>query len=229
MRANPEALLVEDDSRTLEELRLHFARKRFYPLAARSATRALSMLENNSEASRPVLAVVDWDLRHSPDAHAGRTSVAVLERLSRDFAECLVIVYSQNIDTFGVRSDIYRAHPRAWLHDKRDGLSSLMLRIDRMLDQQVGDLRVHDGTAVVHMPTQAEHHHREAVRLVVHHPEIVTFHSDTATKAVRRFGDWLARHESMVQIVSLGNRKYRLAVNPAGDAQAAPAAPAGAP
>lgn len=214
MRANPEALLLEDDAQTLEELRLHFAKKRFYPLAARSATRALSMLENNSDSSRPVLAVIDWDLRHAPDAHLTRTSGAVLERLSRDFGECLVIVYSQNIDAFGVRSDIYRAHPRAWLHDKRDGLQSLMVRIDRMLDQQVGDLRVHDGTAVVHMPTQAEHHHREAVRLVVHHPDIVTFHSDTATKAVRRFGDWLQRHESMVHIVSLGNRKYRLTVNP---------------
>lgn len=215
MRANPEALLVEDDAPTLEELRMHFARKRFYPLAARSATRALSMLENNSESSRPVLAVIDWDLRHAPDL--SRTSSAVLERLAREFWECLVIVYSQNIDAFGVRSDIYRAHPRAWLHDKRDGLQSLMERIDRMLDQQVGDLRVHDGTTVVHMPTQGEHHHREAVRLVVHHPEIVTFHSDTATKAVRRFGDWLQRHESMVKIVSCGNRKYRLAVNPPPD------------
>ena len=214
MRANPEALLVEDDTETLEELRFHFARKRFYPLAARSVTRALSLLENNGESTRPVIAVVDWDLRNAPDAGWTRNSADVLERLAREFAECLVIVYSQNIDAFGVRSDVYRAHPRAWLHDKRDGIRSLMQRIDRMLDQQVGDLRVHDGTAVVHLPTHSEHHHREAVRLVVHHPDIVTFHSDTATKAVRRFGDWLQRHESMVTLVSLGNRKYRLAVAP---------------
>ena len=215
MRANPEALLLEDDPETLEELRFHFSRKRFYPLAARSATRALSMLENNIESSRPIIAVIDWDLRHAPDSEWVRTSGAVLERLARDLSECLVIVYSQNIDAFGVRSEIYRAHPRAWLHDKRDGIQSLMVRIDRMLDQQVGDLRVHDGSAVVHLPTQAEHHHREAVRLVVHHPEIVTFHSDTSTKAVRRFGDWLQRHGSRVTLVSMGNRKYRLAVNAA--------------
>ena len=212
MRANPEALLLEDDPETLEELRYHFSQKRFYPLAARSAVRALSLLENNGESSRPVLAVIDWDLRKAPDRGWTRNSTDVLERLARGFGECLVIVYSQNIDAFGVRSDIYRAHPRAWLHDKRDGIRSLMERVDRMLDQQVGDLRVHDGTAVVHLPSQAEHHHREAVRLVVHHPEIVTFHSDTATKAVRRFGDWLQRHDSMVQLVSLGNRKYRLAI-----------------
>ena len=217
MRANPEALLLEDDPETLEELRNHFGRKRFYPLAARSVSRALSLLQNNGESSRPVIAVIDWDLRHAPDAGWTLNSGGVLERLARDFAECLVIVYSQNIDAFGVRSDVYRAHPRAWLHDKRDGIQSLMARIDRMLDQQVGDLRVHDGTAVVHLPTQAEHHHREAVRLVVHHPEIVTFHSDTATKAVRRFGDWLQRHESIVRLVSLGNRKYRLAVGTAPD------------
>src|SRR5207244_2607675 len=38
MKANPEALLLEDDPETLEELRSHFARKRFYPLAAPRAT-----------------------------------------------------------------------------------------------------------------------------------------------------------------------------------------------
>jgi hypothetical protein len=210
MKANPEALLLEDDPETLEELRSHFARKRFYPLAARSATRALSLLENNGESSRPVLAIIDWDLRMAPDNRC--TSGDVLGRLAHDFAECLVIVYSQNIDAFRVRSEIHRAHPRAWLHDKRDGVGSLMVRIDRMLDQQVGDLRVHQGTVVIHLPSQDEHHHREAVRLVVHHPDIVTFHSDTATKAVRRFGEWLVRHDSMVKLVSLGNRKYRLAV-----------------
>ncbi|MBV8194781.1 MAG: hypothetical protein JOY80_04560 [Candidatus Dormibacteraeota bacterium] len=211
MRANPEVLLLEDEPDTLEQLRFHFGRKHFYPLAARSATRALSLLENNGASSRPVVAIIDWDLRRAPDAGWTNTSTAVLERLSRDFTECLVIVYSQNIDAFGVRSEIHRAHPRAWLHDKRDGIQSLMLRIDRMLDRVVGDLRVHDGTAVMHVPSQAEHHHREAVRLVVHHPEVVTFHSDTSTKAVRRFGDWLERHDSSVKLVSLGNRKYRLA------------------
>jgi hypothetical protein len=79
-----------------------------------------------------------------------------------------------------------------------------------MLDQTVEDLRIQDGSVVIHTPSGDEHHHREAVRLVVHYPEIVTFHSDTSTKAVRRFGDWLARHESRVQLISHGNRKYRL-------------------
>ena len=47
---------------------------------------------------------------------------------------------------------------------------------------------------------------------MVHHPDIVTFHSDTATKAVRRFGEWLHSHNSAVRLVSHGNRKYRLSV-----------------
>jgi hypothetical protein len=47
---------------------------------------------------------------------------------------------------------------------------------------------------------------------VVHHPDIVTFHSDTATKAVRRFGEWLLDRNSSARLVSHGNRKYRLAV-----------------
>jgi DNA-binding response OmpR family regulator len=210
MRANPEVLIVEDDAATLQQLAAHFEGKRFHPLAARSATRALSLLEHNSASSRPVLAIVDWDLRHAPD---GRwNSADVLSRLAHELSECLVIVYSQNIDAFAVRSQIHRAHPKAWLHDKRDGDDSLVQRVSRLLQQTVGDLRVHEGSLVVHMPTLDEHHHREAVRLVLHHPEIVTFHSDTATKAVRRFGEWLTRHGSSVRLVSLGNRKYRLAV-----------------
>jgi hypothetical protein len=92
-----------------------------------------------------------------------------------------------------------------------------MSRVDRMLDQVVGDLKVEDGSVVIHMPTLDEHHHREAVRLVVHHPDVVTLHSDTATKAVRRFGEWLVNHESTMAVISHGNRKSRL-----GEASRAP-------
>ncbi len=210
MRANPEVLILEDDAETLEGLQTHFTRKRFHPLAARSASRALSLLENNLYSSRPVLAIVDWDLGKAPDQAA--SSGDVLSRLARELRECPVIVYSQNIDAFNVRSQIQRSHPRALLHDKRDGDASLLERVDRMLDRTVGDLRIHDGTVVVHLPTLDQHHHREAIRLVVHHPDIVTFHSDTSTKAVRRFGEWLREHDSAVRLVSHGNRKYRLSV-----------------
>lgn len=210
MRANPEILILEDDPETLDRLRGHFSGKRFHPLATRSASRSLSMLENNMYSSRPVLAIVDWDLSKAPDHEA--SSNEVLVRLARELPDCLVVVYSQNIDAFHVRSEIQRAHPRAWLHDKRDGDASLLQRIDRMLDQTVGDLRVEGGTVLIHVPSGDEHHHREAIRLVVHYPSIVTFHSDTATKAVRRFGEWLNRHESMVTLISHGNRKYRLQV-----------------
>ncbi len=134
----------------------------------------------------------------------------MLSLLARELSDCLTIVYSANIDSFRVRSDIQRAHPRAWLHDKCDGGHSLIERVDRMLDPSVEDLRIKDGSVVIHLPTMAEHHHREAVRLVIHYPELVTFHSDTATKAVRRFGDWLTRNGSRVAVVSHGNRKYRL-------------------
>ena len=210
MRANPEILILEDDAETLDRLRDHFTRKRFHPLASRSASRAITMLQNNLQSSRPVLAIVDWDLSKAPDQSV--SSGQVLARLARELADCLVIVYSQNIDAFQVRSQVQRAHPRAWLHDKRDGDASLLLRIDRLLDKTVGDLRVHEGTVVMHRPSGHEQHHREAVRLVVHHPAMVTFHSDTATKAVRRFGDWLTQHQSSVRLVSHGNRKYRLEV-----------------
>jgi hypothetical protein len=210
MRANAEVLILEDDVETLDELRAHFARKRFHPLATRRAAHAVAALRNNSESTRPVLAVVDWDLSKAPDQSF--SSGDVLGLLAREMSDCLTIVYSANIDSFRVRSEIHRAHPRAWLHDKRDGEQSLMDRVDRMLDPTVEDLRIKDGSVVIHLPSMAEHHHREAVRLLIHYPELVTFHSDTATKAVRRFGDWLNRNNSRVAIVSHGNRKYRLAL-----------------
>ena len=212
MRANAEVLIVEDDAETLDELRAHFARKRFHPLATRSAAHAVAALHNNSESTRPVLAVVDWDLSKAPDQTLASSDVLAL--LARELSDCLTIVYSANIDSFRVRSEIHRAHPRAWLHDKRDGDLSLIERVERMLDPTVEDLRIKDGSVVLHVPTMAEHHHREAVRLVVHYPEMVTFHSDTATKAVRRFGEWLNTRQSRVAVVSHGNRKYRLAPRP---------------
>jgi hypothetical protein len=212
MRANVEVLIVEDDSETLEELRAHFVAKRFHPLATRSAAHAVRALRNNAESTRPVLAVVDWDLSKAPDQSL--SSADVLALLARELSDCLTIVYSANIDSFRVRSEIQRAHPRAWLHDKRDGDGSLMERVDRMLDHTVEDLRVSAGSVVIHLPTLAEHHHREAVRLVLHHPEIVTLHSDTATKAVRRFKEWLSQQGSAMTVISHGNRKYRLGNRP---------------
>ena len=116
---------------------------------------------------------------------AARAAVTCCHGSRASCASVPVIVYSQNIDAFNVRSQIQRSHPRALLHDKRDGDASLLERVDRMLDRTVGDLRIHDGTVVVHLPSLDQHHHREAIRLVVHYPDIVTFHSDTATKAVR--------------------------------------------
>jgi hypothetical protein len=212
MRANAEVLIVEDDAETLDELRAHFSRKRFHPLATRSAAHAVAALRNNAASTRPVLAVVDWDLSKAPDQTL--SSSDVLSLLARELSDCLTIVYSANIDSFRVRSEIHRAHPRAWLHDKRDGEPSLIERVERMLDPTVEDLRIKDGSMVLHLPSMAEHHHREAVRLVVHYPEMVTFHSDTATKAVRRFGEWLTRCGSRVAVVSHGNRRYRLAPRP---------------
>ncbi|HZB97821.1 MAG TPA: hypothetical protein VE219_04405 [Candidatus Sulfotelmatobacter sp.] len=209
MKANAEVIILEDDAKELEELRVHFSKARFHPITLRSASRAISSLEKHLQSNRPIVAIVDWDLSKAPDqASSSSTFLAVLARQAPD---CLAIVFSANIDSFRVRSDIQRAHPRAWLHDKREGYGSLLTRVHKMLDRTVEDLRIKEGTLVIHVPTQAEHHHREAVRLVVHYPEIVTFHSDTATKAVWRFGKWLDQHASRLTVVSHGNRKYRLA------------------
>lgn len=210
MRASADVLVLEDDPEQLAELERHLGARGLHPVGLRSAARAIAMLRDGGLA-RPVLAIVDWDLRMAPDQSA--TSSDALSVLARESIDCLVIVYTANVDSFAVRSGIHRAHPRAWLHEKREGLASLLERIDRMLDQSVGDLRVHEGAVVEHVPSRATYQHREAVRLVVHHPQVVTLHSETATRAVRRFGEWLTQHASQVRVVSHGNRRYRLAVD----------------
>ena len=53
MKANAEALLLEDDPEKLEELRRHFAAKGFHPLAFRSASRAISAVRDGVYRPRP--------------------------------------------------------------------------------------------------------------------------------------------------------------------------------
>ena len=216
-------LLLEDDSETLAELRGQFASRGFHPLAFRSAARAIAALRDRGPPTQPLLAVVDWDLGMAEDRSASSTDALCV--LAGEAPECLVIVYTANVDSFHVRSEIQRAHPRAWLHDKREGHGSLMQRVSRMLDHPVADLRVRDGSVVVHLPSLDEYRHREAVRLVIRHPEVVTLASETATRAVRRFGDWLARHGSPARVVSHGNRRYRLAVPETGSVAPRPSTP----
>ncbi len=210
MKASADVLVLEDDPTQLAELERHFAAHGFHPIGVRSAARAIAQLRDGGPA-RPVVAIVDWDLGMAPDQSA--TSSDALCVLAREASDCLVIVYTANVDSFAVRSGIQRAHPRAWVHDKREGYASLVGRIGRMLDRTVGDLQVHDGAVVVHLPSRATYHHREAVRLVVHYPQVVTLYSETATRAVRRFAEWLSQHSSPVRVVSHGNRRYRLATD----------------
>lgn len=97
MRANAEVLILEDDAETLEELRAHFAARHFHPLAARSAAHAVACLRNNAASTRPVLAIIDWDLSKAPDRTL--TSGDVLSLLARDLPDCLTIVYSANVES----------------------------------------------------------------------------------------------------------------------------------
>lgn len=213
--ASAPVLIIEDEPEKLEELRREVEGRGFQAMATRSAARAIAWLRDAGPAGRPLVALIDWDLRLSPDLSA--SSGDALCVLAGEAPDCLTIVYTANADSFPVRSQIQRAHPRAWLHDKRDGDLSLLARIDRMLDRAVGDLRIEEGCAVVHSPTRDRYRHREAVRLVSRYPEAVTLQSESAARAVRRFAEWLARHGSPVRVVSHGGRRYRLALDaPAG-------------
>ena len=97
-----------------------------------------------------LLGAGNWDLSKAPDRTL--TSGDVLSLLSRDLPDCLTIVYSANIDSFRVRSEIHRSHPRAWLHDNRDGEGSLSDLADRMPDPPPQDLGPLPGSPHPHDP-----------------------------------------------------------------------------
>jgi hypothetical protein len=220
MRADAECLILEDEPDRLRDLERVITEAGMLPVGTRSAAQALAKLEARAPLAPPVMAIVDRDMTKAPDQT--RTSTEVLQYLYHHMPECLVIVYSGNIDSVEARTEVTRAHPRALLHDKRGASNAdLMERVRAIVSATVGDICVRDGR-VWHLGEDCaacaagnQHlRHWVAVSLVMNYEGAVTLRSDTMARAARRFRDWLAMHHSAVEMLALGGGKYQLRIIP---------------
>ena len=209
MKANPECLILEDEPRRLEALRIAVHHHGMHPMPAPSASKALSILENAELTTRPVLAIIDINLRFASDQD--HDAFEVLRSLYDRYPECLTVVYSAGLSEARLRAEVTRSHPRAYVQDKdHDGDDELFLRLTHLLTKRIGDLVLDEGT--VRHDGGAEHHHRIAVALMLNHPKAVTVAGDSASRAVRRFRQWLDDNGSVVSLRGTGTHKFRLEV-----------------
>src|SRR5690242_1884226 len=141
MTARADVLIVEDNPTELEELAHLTQALGLETMATRSPSQALRLLRAND----PTLAIVDWNMRLSPDATL--TAEQVLRVLAREHPMTYTIVFAIRAGTdLDLQERIATAHPGAIPHDKRQGLPSLLSRIRRLLQRKVGDLRIERGT-----------------------------------------------------------------------------------
>ena len=202
-----DVLVLEDNPTELEEIVTVTEACGLDTLATRSPQQAIRLLRAND----PVLAILDWNMRLSPDAE--RTAENVLRTLARDHPETFTIVFALRAGSdLDLQNQIAVAHPGAIPHDKLQGLTSLLLRVRQLLQRKVGDLRVDRGT-VVHVPSGTRYQNKWGVRLLCGYPEatMAKRHS-TPYMAMYRFGVWLRDVDSTVSLESEGAGFYHLEV-----------------
>ena len=160
-----DVLVLEDNPTELEEIVTVAEACGLDTLATRSPQQAIRLLRAND----PVPAILDWNMRLSPDAE--HTAENVLRALARDHPETFTIVFALRAGSdHHLQNRIAVAHPGAIPHDKHQGLTSLLLRVRQLLQRKVGDLRVDRGT-VVHIPSGVRYQNKWGVRLLCGYPE----------------------------------------------------------
>ena len=165
MTQRADVLVLEDNPTELEEIVTVTQACGLDTLATRSPQQAIRLLRAND----PVLAILDWNMRLSPDAE--QTAENVLRALARDHPETFTIVFALRAGSdLDLQNRIAVAHPGAIPHDKHQGLTSLLLRVRQLLQRKVGDLRVDRGT-VVHVPSGVRYQNKWGVRLLCGYPE----------------------------------------------------------
>ena len=204
-----EAFVLEDDPEQMEALCRELASCGLTALPARSAADGLRLLDPTLH--QPLVALVDRDLSRAPDR--SRRSEEVLRLLYASHPSCITIAFSANLDSVEARAQLHQAHPRVLLHDKREGLASLLARLRELVSTQVGDLSFSDGR-VLHVPSGRAATHRIAGILVMSYAggRAVTIRNESGTRAARRFDAWLTEVGSTVSVEALGGFLYRLRV-----------------
>lgn len=213
MRSYPTALVLEDDPTQLPKLSEALTEEcNLDVVQARSAVEAQRRLQQRQNT--PVLAIIDWDMRLSPDRSL---SVPDLLRWLREFERgCYTIVYTIQPETLEINNAATLADPLVHFQSKTLGTDALIKRVKAITGVAVGDL-VLAGDAITSTATAQHYFHEVARRLMSAYPHELDLSRDAKLwKVAYRFGHWLEQQESNVRVDCTGSRRFRLIVTDPG-------------
>jgi CheY-like chemotaxis protein len=222
----PLMLIVEDVPEELEATRRALDRLGYEVIAARDPATALRRLrtEETRDArtglmrweltqNRPVVAVVDYDMRHAPDQSL--SSLDLLRFLFDYSRDCEVVVHTWHATSIEVQDRIARAHPGALLQRKRDDIEQLAARIEAHVGLRVAEfeikgreLRMYDPQNPSRLLRKFNHHVR--YNLVRKYREGIVAATPTEAKICRKFRLELRKLGSTHTVMAMGNFSFRL-------------------
>lgn len=222
----PLMLIVEDVPEELEATRAGLDRLGFQVIATRDPASALRRLRTEESRdprtglmrweltqNRPVVAVIDYDMRHAPDQSA--TSLDLLRFLFDYARDCEVIVHTWHATSIEVQDRIARAHPGALLQRKRDNIDQLAARIEAHVGMRVAEfeikgreLRMYDPNNPNRLLRKFNHHVR--YNLVRRYREGIVAATPTEAKIARKFRLELRQLGSTHTVKAMGDYSFRL-------------------
>ena len=222
----PLMLIVEDVPEELDATRKALDRLGYDVIAARDPATALRRLRTEESRdgrsglmrweltlNRPVVAVVDYDMRHAPDQSA--SSLDLLRFLFEYERDCQVVVHTWHATSIDVQDRIARAHPGALLQRKRDDVEQLAARIEAHVGLRVAEfeikgreLRMYDPKDPTRLVRKFNHHVR--YNLVRKYREGIVARTPTEAKIARKFRSELRQLGSTHTVKAMGDFTFKL-------------------
>lgn len=200
-RTKGSVIILEDHEATAKELVSCIRAEDLVPRYFPSSKALYERLQIWGDEPHPLLAIIDLEMSNAPEADRNPTSFDCLRLLAKDFPDVLTIVYSGNLEQDSHRTAVWKAHPRALLHDKhqyqdktgKGDVRELQTRIKVLLTKEVGPFKIYQGL-VLHAPSFDFFTHEVGVRILLAHPGGARVHGQAETKGAQRFRRWVEDH-----------------------------------
>jgi CheY-like chemotaxis protein len=219
-------LIVEDVPEELESTRKALDRLGFEVIAARDPASALRRLRTQESydartglmrweltQNRPVVAVIDYDMRHAPDQ--SMSSLDLLRFLFEYSRDCEVVVHTWHATSIEVQDRIARAHPGALLQRKRDDIEQLAARIEAHVGMRVAEFEIKGRELRMYDPKNPSRllrkfHHHVRYNLVRKYREGIVAATPTEAKIARKFRLELRQLGSTHTVKAMGDFTFKL-------------------
>lgn len=213
MSRNPGSIIIlEDHEPTAKQLAANAKSNGLWPRVFHNSRSLHDRLAAWGEEPHPILAIIDLDMRYASEADRWPSSFDCLHVLARDFNDVVVIVYSGALDSDARRTAVWKAHPKALLHDKGN-ISELQLRLDGLLTKEVSDFKIYHGL-VMHIPSNETFPHEVGARILLAYPGVVHVHGSAEARAAQRFRRWVETHDPKMTVQNQLRHSYRLTESP---------------